>query len=135
MGYCIRQVDCKFLMKKENQEAAFNAVKEQMDDNGYHWISRGWKKGLRDIQAVLECWLYSPKLDDETGDIVDLWFNCEKMGDEKELFKVIAPFVEKGSYLEICGEDGSKWRWIFNGKTCKTVYAEESYPENEAEDD
>lgn len=44
--------------------------------------------------------------------------------DEGVLFKAIAPFVEKGSYVEMEGvkkdegESGMLWRWDFDGKEC-----------------
>ena len=34
----------------------------------------------------------------------------------------IAPYVEAGSYIEMYGEDGDKWRYVFDGKTVKEVY-------------
>ncbi len=126
MGYCVTQTDSVFRIKKENQAAAFEAAKA-MPDKDYHWVKKGWSKGLRDIYAVLEHWGYEPTLDDATGDIVDVSFSCEKLGEEFELFKAIAPFVEKGSYIEMNGEDGSLWRWKFNGKECKEVYAQVSW--------
>jgi len=129
MGYCMDQVDSSFLLKEENQRAAYKAVKEQMSDKSYSWVSAGWFKGLRDIYAVLEEWGYQPKLSEETGDIIDLTFSGEKIGQELELFNVIAPFVEKGSFLEMSGEEGSVWRWVFDGTTCKEVYPKVSWEE------
>jgi hypothetical protein len=131
MGYCITQVDSSFKIKEENLKPAYKAVKEQMADRAYHWNSEGWMKGLRDLVAVLEEWRYEAELDDETGDIVGLQFSGEKLGDEFQLFQVIAPFVEAGSYLEISGEDGTVWRWVFNGTTCEEKYADMSFEDKE----
>lgn len=124
MGYCISQVDSSFRIKEENLKPAYKAVKESMAGKAYHWQEENWMKGLRDLVAVLEDWRYDAEVDEETGDIIDLQFTGEKLGDELELFKVIAPFVEAGSYLEISGEDSSVWRWIFDGRTCVEKYAE-----------
>lgn len=131
MGYCITQVDGSFRMKRANQDAAFKAVKEQMGDKAYHWQQAGWMNNARDILAVFDEWIYQPEVDDETGDIVALEFSGEKLGDELELFKVIAPFVEKDSFLEMQGEDGSLWRWKFDGTTCKEVYAKVEWDDEE----
>lgn len=46
-------------------------------------------------------------------DIVDLEFKGEKLGQEKEMFERLAPFVEDYSYLEFEGGDGKLWRWTF----------------------
>ncbi len=131
MGYCMTQTDGSFRMKREKQDAAFKAVKEQMGGKAYHWQEANWMKGVRDIQAVFDAWLYQPETDDETGDIVALEFCAEKLGDELELFKVIAPFVEAGSFLEMRGEDGTMWRWNFNGTECKEQYARVEWDEDE----
>lgn len=131
MGYCMSQVDGSFLMKRENQDAAFKAVKEQMGGKAYHWQEASWMKNARDIQAVFDEWRYQPETDDETGDIVAIEFIGEKLGDELEFFKVIAPFVEKDSYLEMSGEDGSMWRWKFDGTTCKEIHARVEWDDEE----
>lgn len=50
------------------------------------------------------------------------------MTEDLELFNVIAPFVKRGSFLEMRGED-STWRWVFNGKVCYEDYPEIIWPE------
>lgn len=49
-------------------------------------------------------------------DIIDIDFMSECLGSNKELFDVIAPYVEKDSYIEMSGEEGEIWRWVFDGK-------------------
>lgn len=119
-----------FKIKEENLKPAYKAVREQMSDGGYSWVDAGWKKGLRDLVAILDYWRYEATVDDETGDITDLSFNGEKLGDELQLFQVIAPWVEKGSYLEVSGEDGTVWRWFFDGQTCQEQYANMDYDDD-----
>lgn len=46
-------------------------------------------------------------------------FTGEKYGDDTLLFKAIAPFVLKHSFIVMVGEDGAKWSWDFDGKNCK----------------
>lgn len=128
MGYCMSQTDSSFKITKANQEGAFQAARA-MPDRDYHWVKKGWTKGLRDIYAMIEHWGYDPDLDDESGNIIDISFCSEKLGEEVEFFKAIAPFVEKGSFIEMSGEDGSLWRWVFDGTTCKEVYATVTWEE------
>lgn len=45
-------------------------------------------------------------------------------GTEHEMFNAIAPFVEPGSYIEMQGEDGAIWRWVFQDDTCIEKAAE-----------
>ncbi len=130
MGYCITQTDSNFRIKKENRKAAFNAVKK-IDTVDYHWVPQGWSKGCKSLPSVLEYWGYEAEIDKETGDIIDVSFCREKLGDEVELFKALAPYVEKGSYIEMSGEDGALWRWSFNGKTCKEIEARVEWDDDE----
>jgi len=52
--------------------------------------------------------------------ITGIYFNGEKFdGTEHEMFNSIAPFVEAGSYIEMLGEGGEIWRWVFDGETCE----------------
>jgi len=50
--------------------------------------------------------------------VIGIKFEGENNGSDKEIFEVIAPYVEEGSYIEMCGEEGEIWRWVFDGKTC-----------------
>jgi hypothetical protein len=57
----------------------------------------------------------------ETGDITGLEFTGEKYGDCPLLFTTLAPYIEAGSVIEYHGEDGDKWRYVFDGKTIKVT--------------
>ena len=61
--------------------------------------------------ALNEC-RYGCKFDKD-GNIQNVFFNGEKMGDDDTIFKTIAPFVQDGSFLEFKGEDNNHWRWVF----------------------
>ena len=62
---------------------------------------------------------------DENGDAVDPSFMGEKLGDEEILFEVIAPFVEKGSFIQVfCHDEEEIWRWVFDGTTVRREYAD-----------
>lgn len=69
------------------------------------------------LEEVLKAWRWDADTN-EAGDIVDLQFQSEKLGDDKVLLNAIAPFVKEGSYIKMHGEDNSTWRWHFDGKTC-----------------
>lgn len=53
---------------------------------------------------------------DPQENIDTIEFHQEKMGDEELWLREIAPFVEEGSYLQMRGEDGEMWRWVFYAK-------------------
>jgi len=60
------------------------------------------------------------KIEGEKEDfyITDILFEGEKIGNESSFFKAIAPFVKEGSFIEMVGEDGEKWRWVFENGQC-----------------
>lgn len=55
---------------------------------------------------------------DDAGNIVDLALTSEFANEEDAIFKVIAPFVKSGSYIEIHGEGSEQFRYLFDGKQC-----------------
>lgn len=144
MGYCIRMSDSKFCIKKENCDGALQAAK-QLGNGSNHPQARGstyengkttkrffsWMNDVdvtqwAHIKNAMDEWRYPCKIDSD-GNVVKIEFDGEKIGQEEILFNAIAPFVESGSYIEMTGEDGAKWRWVFDGKTCDEKQAKVSY--------
>jgi hypothetical protein len=76
------------------------------------------KDGLADkekIERVLEKIVEKIPSDQ---DIIGIDFTGECAGAEKELFNAIAPYVEKDSWIEMSGEEGEVWRYVFDGEKC-----------------
>ncbi len=121
MGYCMTQRAEDFVLKKENQEAAFLAVQELgKTGQDFHWVKAEDFKNMTDIFSTLDEWRWEPSTDDD-GNIVSLNFTGEKLGADLTLFNTIAPYVESGSFVEMEGEDGSLWRWYFDGTSCQEI--------------
>lgn len=78
------------------------------------------------LKDAMADWRFPIELDDDLN-VVDIGFTGEKLGDEKQMFEVIAPFVEDGSYIEMQGEDGDVWRWEFTGDSVEEVHAEAEF--------
>ena len=57
-------------------------------------------------------------------------FVGENYGDDKLLFDAIAPYVENDSYIQMHGEDGDLWRWIFKDEKFKQVSAKITFEED-----
>lgn len=75
----------------------------------------------KDIERVFECWGYELTHIAENDGVneyrLDIRGGNAKIGDEEKLFSAIAPVVVHGSLIDVEGEDGNKWRWLFeNGK-------------------
>jgi hypothetical protein len=104
----------------EDEDGALRAVKDLVGKetvkgygSGPHfaWVDNGFAKAAT-LQEALKCWRWN--LDKDYG--IEFW--GEKLGDDQILFDTIAPFVKAGSFIEMDGEDGMKWRWYFDGEKC-----------------
>ena len=95
MGYCMSMNDFTFFVSTEN-------------------VGR--------VLAVMQHQPYELKFDDD-GNIVDISFYGEKLGDDLKVFQKIAPYVRAGSFLEMEGEDNEMWRWVFQNGKCREVKA------------
>lgn len=96
MGYCISMESSSFRVQTENTGR---------------------------VLKNLERYCYTAELDDD-GNIIGVDFIGDKLSyDEEKMFQSIAPYVEDGSYIEMSGEDGARWKWAFNGGKFKEIQA------------
>lgn len=124
MGYCMSQSESLIRIEKKNVTKAMKAVKALAgketiaDGSGRHfsWVDQNFVNAS-DFKTVMKAWRWEVVFDTD-GDVSDLRFYGEKLGDDYLLMKAIAPFVRKGGYIEMHGEDGERWRWVFDGKQC-----------------
>jgi hypothetical protein len=132
MGYCMSQKNAKFKIKASKRAKVLNAIKglhgkESIHDSGgrhFSWVDHNFHK-LNDLADIFRAWRW--EITEEAGDVVNISFSGEKLGDDGILFEAIAKYVEKGSFIEMEGEDDSIWRWEFNGKTCRENYGTVTY--------
>ena len=125
MGYCVEMTKCKFFIRKENEYNVFNALKELLNNEDLRWVDKYSALNTNDLGELLYELGYSSELD-QYENIINLNFCGEKLGDDYKIFKVIAPFVKRGSYIEMLGEDEDMWRWSFDGKTCIEIFPNKS---------
>lgn len=118
MGYYMDQRETKFKFKDGMDNKILNAIKNAVNEGKVSsWVDKNVvNKSTIFEDALGECrWEYY-KIDKT------LWFEGEKLGDDYNLFCAVAPFVEDGSYIEMSGEDGCLWRWVFENGKCKEIY-------------
>jgi len=128
----MQQKGSEFSIKKENFEKALAAIKALANETGkmgggsssgerwFAWTTTNEYVEAETLTDALEAWRWEPDFDEE-GNINNIYFNGEKLGDDTVLFKAITPFVEEGSFIEMSGEDGSIWRWVFEDGTCHEI--------------
>ena len=118
MGYGMSQIDSDIKIKAENVPAALAAIlgMYEPDESGgyqtYSWVDRSSVQTSTTLKEALNAWRWQA-YERSNGDIYDFVFDGEKLGSDTELFSVIARFVEHGGYIEMVGEDDSRWRWVF----------------------
>jgi len=143
MGYYIQTPQTSFAIRTMYLPRFFELVSTLMSDEnieengrggsfGPNGKTRGWYSWVdtddvrsaaasNDIIRVFEAWGYELELIIETDGIN--YYNLHirngdaKIGDEETFFAAIAPVVEDGSFIDVRGEDGGEWRWMWeNGK-------------------
>jgi hypothetical protein len=127
MGYCIEMRGSNFTISADRAAAALAAIKA-LDPNRewsggvrasrFSWIVTSEYMEAKDLAEAMDAWRYELRQKDN-GDWVLGSFSGEKLGDDLFLFEAVAPYVKPGSFIEMQGEDGFLWRWIFDGLTCK----------------
>ena len=121
MGYHMWMRKCNFVMREENHKKALGAIKSLAGqetitfDRGpshFSWVDTETFLKAQHIEDALHEWRWKAEFGDN-GDIVSIDFIGEKLGDCTIMFNAIAPYVEDESFIEMCGEDGYVWRWVF----------------------
>jgi hypothetical protein len=139
MGYCMSQRDGKFFIKAERKLAALIAAKSlapvgavqggstsysggRVIHRAFRWMANYDLQTASSLEEMLKWWRWQPKTDSD-GNIVKVQFDGEKAGDDMYLWTALAPFIEADSFIEMQGEDGALWRWVFDGSSVKEVAA------------
>lgn len=121
MDYYMNMREFKFFIANENKAAALQAIKNLAGKETYGshfaWVSTEMFLKAKNLEKAMSVWRWGIS-ENENGDIDEIQFNGEKLGDDELLFKAIAPFVKEGSYIEMRGDDNAIWRWYFTGKDC-----------------
>ncbi|MEQ9617053.1 MAG: hypothetical protein RLN60_03365 [Phycisphaerales bacterium] len=100
MGYHIQQHDSEFSIRRGHVTEAFERLLAHFPKE------LEWATDLSDALMAFG-W--------DTDDTYTwLWFIGEKHSDDHaQVFSLIAPFVESGSWIEMQGQEGEIWRWEF----------------------
>lgn len=118
MGYNVFVLQTRFSIASQNIEAAWRSVKSlsvRLESPAF--VRRNESAKAADLAAALFEWRWPAEFDDQ-GNLIDLEFTGEKLGDDQILFAALAPFVNAGSFIVVAGDDGKVWRWRFDGKCC-----------------
>lgn len=123
MGYSVDMVTSQFRIAAANKGPALAALQQlAATESHIAWVELRRVAEARSLADAIDEFGWSVEIDDLAGgDLVGIRFEAEKIGDEDKLFGALAPFVQAGSFIEMRGEDGEAWRWVFDGQTCAEV--------------
>ena len=120
MGYYMNNRAVEgFIIKEENIEKAVKAL----NDLGKSNIKLSWvdscelARSKNIVDLMNECRWSGFINDDEDFELE--YFTGEKYGSDETIFTFLAPYVEDGAFIEMQGEEGELWRWVFTDGTCK----------------
>lgn len=118
MGYNVHLRDGKnFKIEADKVEACRDAVAkvdEKSNDKASEWVEHFayLPAMIQLIEMVNHHWSLR-LVPSVSGAINGVVWEGEKMRNFDKFCSTIAPFVVSESYLEFCGEDGERWRYLF----------------------
>ena len=121
----IRRVD--FFLPADKKADAVAAIKDLLNHpelmHGglrskpeFSWVDSEELVQAESIREALNAWGWMAKTD-KAGNVVDLSFESDKLGDEDALFGALAPFVLEGSEIQALADD-EPFRWHFVEGRC-----------------
>lgn len=120
----MEQEDDRFIIRKKYHDECLRVMKDSACNTSemgggsstgecwYCWVDMTKLAQSEDLKEAFRAWRWIVDVT-KNGDIDGIEFNGEKLGDDEFLFSTIAPYVEDGSYIQMRGEDGSRWRWYW----------------------
>lgn len=124
MGYYIQQRETQMRIKAENFSKVVEAINNySLPDSIIYWNVASIYPFV-DIAEAMNYIGFAIDIDDQTGDIIDMKYINDKLGDLDDALKYIAPFVEDGCYIEFSGEEGDLWRYVFSNGACEEIAPE-----------
>jgi hypothetical protein len=139
MGYYVSNPESHIVIKSENVPAALAAIKQMYDPEdedeekegakapSFAWVSQDTVKAAEDLEDALDEWRWDSSFNSD-GDLISVGFSGEKLGDDEDLWHNLAHLVEHGSYIEMLGEDDTRWRWVFWRGELHTEYPHITWP-------
>lgn len=124
MGYCVDMNKSTISITKENSVKIMSVLRNYIIEShpDWRWVSNKYLIECieeNDFEAMMDEIRYAVVLEKDLY-VID-YMSGEKLGNDYEIFKLIAPFVNDG-YIEMSGEDDCLWRWVFKDGKCEEVY-------------
>lgn len=133
MGYCV-DVECnvRIPVQLEKQVKKFFKILEDQSPKGYRWVNSGYSN-FKTVEEMFAEWRYEVENDGEY--FVVNCFTGQKLGDDEQLWKMLAPIVTPDSELHFTGEDDAHWKYTFKNNQFKESFGSVEYDDDEESDE
>lgn len=98
------------------------SVRPVRDRLWYSWVNNPQEEGFKSLEEAFDAWRYSTEMDQHDGYLRVTYFQGEKWGNDEILWTAVAPFVARGCYAVMTGEDGEIWRYLFEKGVMREQY-------------
>lgn len=127
MGVRMKLVEQEFTIRQEYKQEALQDLKKFMEesdhtprDKSFSWLNGVDHTEWNTLEEALQDWRFKPVTDEE-GNITELQFIGQKIGDEDQMFEVIKQYVDEESYLQFSYDTGNTETYTFrNGQVENT---------------
>ena len=124
MGYYMDQMEAKFKFKDGKDKEILTTIKKIVNEGKIDpYVDKDTINDCKTFEDALLIfdWEYAD-YDNGENVVPYIFFVGEISGDDYRLFRAIAPFVEDNSYIQMLGEDGAMWRWVFKDGKCREIH-------------
>lgn len=129
MGYCVEVSEKTFNFNPEKAKQIREKVQKYFSEDKIEgrWIGKGEVLDADNIVDLFDALRFKIYLDEEDNLYKIDYMSGEKLdGCELDMFQCMAEFINDG-YVEYLGEDGDKWRYVFENGECKEVFPKVSW--------
>jgi len=117
----------KDLNKQDHLKRGGSFGPEGKTESWFSWMPTDWDTTCTTVQEVFELLGFETNIVDEPwGKAVSLEVYESKAGQEDLFCRAVAPFMEKGSYIEWIGEDFAEEVWVVQDGELKCLVREEA---------
>ena len=108
--------NAKFNIKAENKSLALSKIIEAQKRNEIE-VPIKYASSPATLEEAMEGYRYDLHNDSDSN-VTGIGTLGSHAPHDYKLHNIIAPYVEDGSFIEILGEDGARWRWAFHNGKC-----------------
>lgn len=122
MGYQIHLKAAQFVIEAANVPAALKAINDRCFPPSILAQYPKWRP-YQTLEQAFEGDRW--QIERDAGQVNRIHFEGEKgyreMGaDQESVLWMVREQVRPGSFIQMYGEDGERWTWVFDGKTVET---------------